>query len=257
MKPNLFSVIEECLCDNAYMVVWLKRCRSMTDVLYPSAPPIGITVTSWAELRLSVYNASLSGWGGTHAQVMGGGSQWLAHTSLHTYTCWNSSLYRGWLQLFTPLLANHHVLIRKDNKTAAAYINHRRGGSTLSSAYPDTGTWQTERSTLLCAGLLPCLTSPLPLSEQQVFLLAHWGIVCHYALTHRPKTGLVITFTWSGWVCVCWYPVGHETHLASPLSHYRLEGNLFELDCWLQNTRRGKSAQDGMRPLAIAKQSPE
>lgn len=44
----------------------------MTDVLYPSAPPIGITVTSWAELRLSVYNASLSGWGGTHAQVMEG-----------------------------------------------------------------------------------------------------------------------------------------------------------------------------------------
>lgn len=44
----------------------------MTDVLYPSAPPIGITVTSWSELRLSVYNASLSGWGGTHAQVMGG-----------------------------------------------------------------------------------------------------------------------------------------------------------------------------------------
>ncbi|KAK5883801.1 hypothetical protein CesoFtcFv8_020091 [Champsocephalus esox] len=73
-------------------------------------------------------DASLSGWGGTcMSQAVGG--QWPPHMSLPINTITITLLLAIWrvIQHFAPLLWNHHVLIRTDNKTAAAYRN-RQGG---------------------------------------------------------------------------------------------------------------------------------
>ena len=58
------------------------------------------------------------------SQAVGG--QWPAHMSLHINVLELLSVRRV-IQYFAPLLRNQHVLIRTDNKAAAAYIN-RQGG---------------------------------------------------------------------------------------------------------------------------------
>ncbi|KAK5905122.1 hypothetical protein CesoFtcFv8_006620 [Champsocephalus esox] len=103
-------------------------------------PSVGLDLTYWKNPHIlsmgvplgrvtshtSVFtDASLSGWGGTcMSQAVGG--QWPPHMSLHINVLELLAVWRV-IQHFAPLLWNHHVMIRTDNKTAAAYIN-RQGG---------------------------------------------------------------------------------------------------------------------------------
>ncbi|XP_033980402.1 uncharacterized protein LOC117477766 [Trematomus bernacchii] len=103
-------------------------------------PSVGLDLAYWKNLHvLSVgvplgrvtshtavfTDASLAGWGGTcMSQAVGG--QWPAHMSLHINVLELISVWRV-IQHFAPLLFNQHVLIRTDNRAAAAYIN-RQGG---------------------------------------------------------------------------------------------------------------------------------
>ncbi|KAK5932172.1 hypothetical protein CgunFtcFv8_003898 [Champsocephalus gunnari] len=103
-------------------------------------PSVGLDLTYWKNPHIlsvgvplgrvtshtSVFtDASLSGWGGTcMSQAVGG--QWPPHMSLHINALELLAVWRV-IQHFAPLLWNHHVMIRTDNKTAAAYIN-RQGG---------------------------------------------------------------------------------------------------------------------------------
>ncbi|KAF0027027.1 hypothetical protein F2P81_019768 [Scophthalmus maximus] len=123
---------------------WFSRlrldpiCQKMRLVTLPSS--VQSDLTHWGNPRVlaagvplgrvtshvSVFtDASLFGWGGMcQAQVIGG--TWPEPPTHHINFLELSTVLKV-LHHFAPLLRDQHVLVRTDNKTAAAYIN-RQGG---------------------------------------------------------------------------------------------------------------------------------
>lgn len=70
--------------------------------------------------------ASLSGWGAVYRGVAASG-RWDHPWSLHHVNVLELRVVRLALQRFLPYLEGWHVLVRWDNTTVVAYINHQGG----------------------------------------------------------------------------------------------------------------------------------
>jgi len=107
-----------------------------------------------------------------------GGGQWPAHMSLHINVLELLSVWRVIQHFFVLLLYNQHVLIRTDNKAAAAYINRQGGVRSAQLLHtPEHHTQPNGQRSIWCVGKsLDPITVTLPhmLSFLQLLLDRNW-----------------------------------------------------------------------------------